>query len=62
MIVRLYQFFISPFIGKNCRYIPSCSEYMILSIKKYNILKAIWITIIRIMKCNPWGKSGYDPI
>lgn len=61
-IVRFYQIGISPWIGNNCRYIPTCSNYMILSLKKWNLFKAFFMSIKRIIKCNPWGSSGYDPI
>ncbi|WP_185860716.1 membrane protein insertion efficiency factor YidD [Blattabacterium cuenoti] len=61
-IIRLYQIGISPCIGNNCRYIPTCSNYMILSLKKFHFFKAILISAKRFVKCNPWGASGYDPI
>jgi len=57
-IIRLYQIGISPYVGNNCRYIPTCSSYMILSLKRYNLFKAIFISIIRIIQCNPWGGRG----
>ncbi|WP_185876832.1 membrane protein insertion efficiency factor YidD [Blattabacterium cuenoti] len=61
-IVQLYKIGISPWIGKNCRYLPTCSDYMIQSLKKENnILKAILIGLKRIIKCNPFGDSGFDP-
>ncbi|WP_341656286.1 membrane protein insertion efficiency factor YidD [Blattabacterium cuenoti] len=61
-IVKLYQIGISPWIGNNCRFIPTCSNYMISSLKKWNLFKALFISIIRIIKCNPWGPSDWDPI
>lgn len=61
IIIRIYQRIISPFIGNKCRYIPSCSEYMILSMKKKGILKSFFMTIKRIINCHPWSKYGYDP-
>ncbi|WP_185857952.1 membrane protein insertion efficiency factor YidD [Blattabacterium cuenoti] len=61
-IVKFYQIVISPYIGNNCRYIPTCSNYMILSLKKFHFFKAIFISVKRIIKCNPWGAWGYDPI
>jgi len=45
-----------------CRFFPTCSDYMLLSIKKYGIFKGIKIGIFRILRCNPWGKTGYDPL
>ncbi|WP_185859312.1 membrane protein insertion efficiency factor YidD [Blattabacterium cuenoti] len=59
--IQLYQIGISPWIGNNCRYIPTCSDYMIQSLKKWNIFKAIFMGIKRIIKCNPWVDSGFDP-
>ncbi len=47
---------------KNCRYTPTCSEYMKIAIKKFGTFKGIKIGIKRILRCNPWGGSGYDPI
>ncbi|WP_185869611.1 membrane protein insertion efficiency factor YidD [Blattabacterium cuenoti] len=61
-IIKLYQILISPWIGYNCRYIPTCSNYMILSIKKWKIFKGFYIGLKRIIGCHPLGKSGYDPI
>ncbi|WP_185873302.1 membrane protein insertion efficiency factor YidD [Blattabacterium cuenoti] len=62
-ILIIYQLSISPFIGKNCRYIPTCSEYMILSLKKWNIFKSIFMTVNRIIRCNPFisNEWNYDP-
>ncbi|BBA17518.1 membrane protein insertion efficiency factor YidD [Blattabacterium cuenoti] len=60
-IIKIYQIGISPWIGNNCRYIPTCSNYMILSLKRYQFFKAIFRGTIRIIKCNPWGPSVYGP-
>ncbi|WP_185877370.1 membrane protein insertion efficiency factor YidD [Blattabacterium cuenoti] len=60
-IIRIYQIIISPHIGNNCRYRPTCSDYIIISIRKWGIFKSIFMIIIRIMKCNPLGGYGYDP-
>ncbi|AGW85804.1 hypothetical protein K645_126 [Blattabacterium sp. (Nauphoeta cinerea)] len=59
-IIRLYQIGVSPWIGNNCRYIPTCSNYMIFSLNKWNFFKAIFLSIKRIIKCNPWGPSDYN--
>ncbi len=62
--IRLYQLFISPVIGGNiaCRFTPTCSNYTIEAIKKLGIIKGIAVSIIRIIRCNPWGGKGYDPV
>ncbi len=62
LLIRIYQLTLSPFIGRNCRYTPTCSNYGIEAIKKYGALKGGWLTIKRILSCNPWGGSGYDPV
>ena len=60
--IRLYQVFISPLLGKKCRFEPSCSTYSIESINKHGITKGTFYSIRRISKCHPWGKSGFDPV
>ena len=64
-IIKLYQFLISPYLGNNCRYLPTCSEYFIDSLKLNGIFKGSFFGIKRILRCHPikilGGKSGYDP-
>ncbi len=62
-IINLYQKKISPVLSKNginCKYYPSCSEYMKQAIEKYGCIKGIFLGIIRILKCNPFSKGGVD--
>jgi putative membrane protein insertion efficiency factor len=58
----MYQKLISPYLGPKCRFTPTCSQYSVESIKKYGPIKGIYISLIRILKCHPWGGSGYDPV
>ncbi|MGC4056773.1 MAG: membrane protein insertion efficiency factor YidD [Chitinophagaceae bacterium] len=51
-----------PFLGANCRYTPTCSEYANEAIRKYGPAKGAWMALKRILSCNPWGGSGYDPV
>jgi putative membrane protein insertion efficiency factor len=60
--VRLYQIFISPLLGKNCRYDPTCSHYMIQAVEEWGIFKGVWLGLKRIGRCHPWGSMGHDPI
>jgi len=60
--ISLYRLFISPLLGANCRFQPSCSAYGIEAIRRHGALKGSWLTVRRIGKCHPWGKSGYDPV
>lgn len=59
-LIKIYQKAISPLLGNNCRYYPSCSEYSIQAIEKYGILKGTLKSIWRILRCNPFSKGGVD--
>lgn len=61
-LIKFYQKVISPYSMGCCRYMPSCSNYAITAFKQYGFIKGSWLTIKRILKCNPWGGSGYDPV
>ncbi|MBL31094.1 MAG: membrane protein insertion efficiency factor YidD [Flavobacteriaceae bacterium] len=61
-LIGLYQKLISPILGPKCRFTPTCSAYSVESIKKYGIFKGVWLSANRIIKCHPWGSSGYDPV
>ncbi|MBQ1819175.1 MAG: membrane protein insertion efficiency factor YidD [Bacteroidales bacterium] len=61
-MIRLYQVTLSPFIGRACRYTPTCSNYGIEAIRKHGPFKGSWLTLKRVLSCNPWGGSGYDPV
>ncbi len=61
-IIKGYQFFISPYLGNNCRFYPTCSNYAIEAIEKFGVLKGIRITFLRVLRCNPWGGSGIDMV
>lgn len=62
LFIRIYKLIISPLIGVNCRYHPTCSTYCIESLSKYNIIYALYLCLKRILTCNPFGGSGYDPV
>ena len=61
-VITLYRLFVSPLLGTNCRFQPSCSAYGIEAITRHGALKGGWLTVRRISKCHPWGASGYDPV
>ena len=62
IIIKAYQIILSPILGNNCRFLPTCSEYAIESLKAYGLIKGIFLTVKRIGKCHPWGSHGYDPL
>ncbi|MBM4076864.1 MAG: membrane protein insertion efficiency factor YidD [Planctomycetes bacterium] len=59
--VRFYQIGISPILGPNCRFSPSCSHYFIEAVEKYGPIKGTWKGICRVCRCHPWSKGGHDP-
>ncbi len=61
-LIRVYQYTLSPFIGRSCRYTPTCSHYSVEALEKYGPFKGGWMAAKRIASCNPWGGSGYDPV
>jgi uncharacterized protein len=62
LLIKLYQYLISPILGQSCRFNPSCSQYGIEAIQKHGPFKGGWITLKRIARCNPWGSHGHDPV
>lgn len=60
--IKFYQKFISPLLGNNCRFYPTCSNYMIQAIEVHGVVKGLWLGIKRILRCNPWSAGGYDPV
>lgn len=61
-IVKLYRKYISPLKKPCCRFTPTCSQYAIEAIEKYGVLKGLYLSIKRILRCNPFCKGGYDPV
>ena len=62
VLIKGYQYGISPYFPATCRYSPSCSEYGVEAIKKHGVLKGGQLTIKRFLSCHPWGGKGYDPV
>ena len=61
-IIKIYKFFISPILGNSCRFVPACSEYTIDALKTHGLLNGLMLSLKRILSCNPWGNSGFDPV
>ena len=60
--IKIYKYLISPLIGPSCRYIPTCSDYSIEALKTHGFLKGLLLSLKRIMRCHPFGNSGFDPV
>jgi putative membrane protein insertion efficiency factor len=59
---RFYRYAISPMLGNNCRFHPSCSEYAVDALSRHGVAKGLWLTLRRIGRCNPWHRGGFDPV
>ena len=60
--IRVYQRFLSPLLGQNCRFVPSCSDYAMEAIERHGALHGTWLALRRIARCHPWRPGGYDPV
>lgn len=60
--INLYQKYVSPFLGQNCKHYPSCSHYSKDSIHLHGPIKGLLLTVARILRCNPWSLGGFDPV
>ena len=60
--VRVYQAAISPWLPGSCRYQPTCSEYAVVSVRRFGVPKGLWLAAVRLLRCHPLGSYGYDPV
>lgn len=60
--IHFYQRYISPLTPPACRYTPTCSQYAIEALQTHGALRGSWLALRRILRCHPWGGSGYDPV
>lgn len=60
--IRFYQRFISPLTPPSCRFTPTCSQYALEALRKHGPLRGLYLAVRRILRCHPWGGSGYDPV
>lgn len=61
-LIRFYQYCISPLTPPSCRYVPTCSQYALEALRRYGLWKGGWLALKRLLRCHPWGGSGYDPV
>ncbi|MBT5767226.1 MAG: membrane protein insertion efficiency factor YidD [Emcibacteraceae bacterium] len=61
-LITVYKYVFSPLLGPKCRYLPTCSSYTMEAIEKHGPFMGSWLGIKRILRCHPWGGSGYDPV
>ena len=61
-LIRGYQLLLSPLLGNNCRFQPTCSEYAVEAIRTQGLARGLWLAVRRIGRCHPWGAAGHDPV
>jgi putative membrane protein insertion efficiency factor len=61
-LIRLYQLTLSPWLGLQCRYEPTCSKYAAEAMTRHGVRRGVWLAAKRLGRCHPWGSSGYDPV
>jgi putative membrane protein insertion efficiency factor len=61
-LIRLYQLTLSPWLGRRCRYEPTCSHYAAEALRQHGVVRGAWLAAKRLGRCHPWGRSGYDPV
>ena len=61
-LIRAYQLLVSPLLPPSCRYLPSCSAYAAEAIATHGAIRGTWLTLRRLLRCHPWGGSGWDPV
>lgn len=61
-LLRAYKFAISPMLPVACRYVPTCSEYAMEAVERFGVLRGGWMAVRRLLRCHPFGRSGYDPV
>ncbi|HBL83938.1 MAG: membrane protein insertion efficiency factor YidD [Clostridiales bacterium GWF2_38_85] len=60
--IKFYRKFISPYTPPSCRFTPSCSQYALEALDKHGVFIGLWLAVIRVLRCNPFFKGGYDPV
>ena len=61
-LLKLYRYALSPILGANCRYYPTCSNYASEAVEKHGIISGLWLSLKRILRCHPFNEGGYDPV
>lgn len=61
-LLQTYKYLISPLIGQNCRFYPSCSDYAREAVERHGVVRGLWLALRRVGRCHPWNSGGFDPV
>ncbi|HEY8053288.1 MAG TPA: membrane protein insertion efficiency factor YidD [Steroidobacteraceae bacterium] len=62
LLIRIYQWTVSPLLGPRCRFYPSCSHYALEAVLRFGVIKGSWLAMKRLGRCHPWHPGGFDPV
>jgi len=62
LLIRLYQWTVSPLLGPACRFYPSCSQYALQAVLRFGVWRGGWLALARLSRCHPWHPGGFDPV
>lgn len=62
VVIKAYQYAISPLLGAHCRFHPSCSAYAREALERHGVMNGAWLVVRRLARCHPWSPGGYDPV
>jgi uncharacterized protein len=62
LLIRGYQVFLSPLLGQQCRFTPTCSAYALTSVERFGLMRGGWLAARRVARCHPWSPGGHDPV
>ncbi len=62
LLIKAYRLLLSPLLGRNCRFAPTCSQYAEAAITRFGVARGSWLTVRRLGRCHPWHPGGYDPV
>ena len=61
-LLQVYKYLVSPLLGQNCRFFPSCADYARAAVERHGVVRGLWLAARRVGRCHPWHPGGFDPV